>query len=152
MNRAELAGGVALAAAGVAVAVRAAGLGLGSFGHPGPGFFSLGLGAALAGLSAVTVARATSADPFPDDERPGAAALARIGGVVAAMAVYTAILPAAGFVVATALLMWALFGLAGGRTLAWQPAAGGAVTAACAWLLFDLMLDVRLPPGSLWGG
>ena len=72
-------------------------------------------------------------------------------GLLAILATYVVVLPYAGYVVATAVLIGAVARFSGahfGRDLLLVAIAGGVVL----WLLFDPMLDISLPIGSWWQG
>jgi len=72
-------------------------------------------------------------------------------GLLAILATYVVVLPYAGYVVATAVLIGAVARFSGapfGRDLLLVAIAGGVVL----WLLFDPMLDISLPFGSWWQG
>jgi hypothetical protein len=72
-------------------------------------------------------------------------------GLLAILATYVVVLPYAGYVVATAVLIGAVArfsGAAFGRDLL-LVAIGGSVVL---WLLFDPMLGISLPAGSWWQG
>lgn len=151
MNRGELIGAAVLAALGLTVAWEAVDLKVGTMLHPGPGFFALGLGMALATLSLVTAGQALLRRGDAAFALDGAG-LRRIAGVVGALLAYLATLPWLGFIAGTTALMWILYGLAAERLVSWKPLAGGGATTLTAWVLFERLLDVNLPAGSLWGG
>ena len=67
------------------------------------------------------------------------------------IAIYVFILPAAGFLAATTLLMIALYAIGDSRGFGLRPIIAGAITAAAAYGLFVWLLDVPLPGGWIWG-
>lgn len=86
----------------------------------------------------------------PGEESSTVATVARTVTLVALLLAYAAVLPWIGYVPAVFLLLLAAGRLAGapiGRTLLLTAGLG----APLLWLLFDRLLQVRMPPGSLWG-
>jgi hypothetical protein len=150
MNVKDVIGGGALGVVGLIVVRYALALSVGTWRHPGPGFFSLGLGMALVALSMTTVVQGLRAAE-PARIRGAFVALPRILAVVAAMVGYGCLLPWLGFPASTFLLMWALFALASDAPRSWQPVVAGALTAALAYILFETLLGTGLPAGLLWG-
>ena len=72
-------------------------------------------------------------------------------GLLAILAPTSCVLPYAGYVVATALLIGAVARFSGApsrRSLPLVAIAGGVVL----WLLFDPLLGISLPVGSWWQG
>ncbi len=72
-------------------------------------------------------------------------------GLLAILAVYIAVLPYAGYIVSTAVLIGAVARFSGaalGRNLLLVALAGGLAL----WVLFDPMLGISLPVGSWWQG
>jgi putative tricarboxylic transport membrane protein len=94
--------------------------------------------------------RKTDDEPSADTDsgtalRPHVQAL----GLLGLLAAYVAVLPFAGYIPSTALLIAAVAWFAGGernRNLIVVAIAG----AVALWLMFDPMLDVSLPAGSWW--
>ncbi len=150
MNVKDVIGGGVLGVIGLVVVRYALALSAGTWRHPGPGFFSLGLGTALVALSAVTLAQGLRAAE-PAGIRGAFVALPRILAVVAAMVGYGCLLPWLGFLASTFLLMWALFALASEAPRSWPPLVAGALTAALTYVLFETLLHTGLPAGLFWG-
>lgn len=140
--------GLALAGLGGYVAWRALGWDLLTEDGPGPGFFPLGYGVLMVGLSALLVLRALL--------RPGPASEAEAwGGHLRALGTWAAFAGAAfvmqwigfvaGFAVLSAFIVVFVFGK--------SPARGAVVGLASAggfWLVFERLMGVGLPAGP-WG-
>ena len=143
----DLAAGLFLLALGVAVCVRAVGLQVGSPTNPQPGFFPfLGAGilAVLAALLVVRAAlgRGSTGMAFGAIPRPLI--------LVAALAVYTAILDRLGYPVATTGLAAVVLVIL--ETRNWLLiAAASLLLAVGSYLLFKVWLGVELPAGILAG-
>ena len=121
----------------------------------------LAIGWAMAGLGLIlclrsvllragneTAGESVAAPEGPSDAMP--AHLAALG-LLAILAAYVVVLPYAGYVVATAVLIGAVARFSGapfGRDLLLVAIAGGVVL----WLLFDPILDISLPIGWWWQG
>ena len=118
------------------------------------------LGRAMAALGVILCARGLltrapaeiAATPSAEDEensaglRPHLLAL----GLLAILAAYVVVMPYLGYVGSTALLVGAVARACGasfGRNLPIIAIAGGLGL----WLLFDPLLQVRMPVGTLWG-
>jgi len=151
MNRPDRLTGTVFMAFGLLVSVGAAELGAGTWRQPGPGFFPLAIGLALAGLGG---ALALPRRPGATEDRartPGAAGPAtprKLGGAVLLLAAYGLLLERLGFLVATVafVALW-LRGLERSRWSETLLVALGA--AAVAFGLFVRWLQVPLPPGVL---
>ena len=85
------------------------------------------------------------------NERGGWPALLRTAGLVLVLLAYALLLPCLGYALTVSLLVLASGRLAGA---AWQRPLWlcAAVAGPGLWLLFDRLLQVRMPLGSLWGG
>ena len=137
---------VALGLAMAALALsEALGLPIGTLRSPGQGFFPLWLGVLLLALSLVLLAqtlRARAAARPRDDSRIG-----QVVGLVAALAVYTAVLEAIGYPIATFFLVLYMVKIT--HPQRWPLALGISLLAAGgSYLLFAVWLKVPLPPGS----
>ncbi len=133
--------GLALAGLGSYIVFQAAGWEyLGSDG-PGPGFFPLWYGIAMAGLSLVLVA--SSLKPA-SDERIDWAGARRAFGVWLALVVAAAAVKYTGFVIAFAALTFFVVAWIYRKPLLTAGIVGLAAPAAF-WLLFGLALGVKLP-------
>ncbi|WP_368416371.1 tripartite tricarboxylate transporter TctB family protein [Falsiroseomonas sp.] len=140
--------GLALAGLGGYVAWRALGWDLLTEDGPGPGFFPLGYGVLMVGLSALLVLRAVL--------RPQASGEAGLGGGhLRALGTWAAFAGAAflmqwiGFVAGFAILAAFIIVFVFGKS----PARGAAVGLASAggfWLVFERLMGVGLPAGP-WG-
>ena len=115
------------------------------------GWVMAGVGAILCGRSVLRRAPAAeSPSAEPDDPADVMRHLLALG-LLAILAIYVSILPYAGYIASTALLVGAVARFAGaafGRTLLFV-AIGGSLAL---WLLFDPLLGISLPAGSWWGG
>jgi putative tricarboxylic transport membrane protein len=97
--------------------------------------------------------RAGAAESPAATDAPSSAMAAHLAalGLLAILAVYVVVLPYAGYVVATAVLIGAVARFSGAafdRDLLLVAIAGGVVL----WLLFDPLLGISLPAGSWWPG
>jgi putative tricarboxylic transport membrane protein len=144
----ELGAAVVLLAAALAGLVEAWRLPLGRVVAPGPGFFPFTLAAGLTVTAVLLLVRARRRPaPAPPPATPGGRA--RLVTVVVALFAYTALLGWLGFVLATFLLMLALFRAA--EPHRWPVTLLAAASAAVlGHVLFKTWLGVRLPPGP-WG-
>lgn len=132
-----------LGVAGVAL-VEGIRLGLGSPRHPGPGFFPALVGLVLAGLAVSVVLEPAGAPPGP--AAPGGRR--RLLATVGALLGYAALFEPLGFVAATFVVMAFLLGVVEAKP--WPQAAGFAAAMALgAWLVFERLLQARLPRGVL---
>jgi putative tricarboxylic transport membrane protein len=150
MTRSDAWSAGALALLALFALVQAAGLEIGPPTRPGPGFFPVVLAAALlvVALAILGVAwRAPAASPSeaPATERTDPRKLLATLGAFAA---YVMVFERFGFLLATVALLAFLFGRLGGYH--WLVALGAAVViAVAAYAVFDVWLQVRLPPGVL---
>lgn len=111
----------------------------------------VGIAMALAGIGVFATSWKSApgaADAVPD-ELPTAQVVLRTVALVALLLAYALLLPWIGYVPAIFLLLLASGLLAGappGLTLF----ATAGLGAPLLWLLFDQVLQVRMPPGALW--
>ena len=140
--------GLALAGLGGYVAWRALGWDLLTEDGPGPGFFPLGYGVLMVGLSALLVLRAVL--------RPEASAAGEGGGGhLRALGTWVAFAGAAflmqwiGFVAGFAILSAFIIVFVFGKSLA-RGATVGLASAGGFWLVFERLMGVGLPAGP-WG-
>jgi len=129
------------------------GLHAGTMRTPGPGFFPLALSLALLVTSLallVQALRAPSAPPSaPAAPTLASRAQARPALALVALFVHALVMESIGFTVATAALLAFLFVMVAPRR--WPLGiAGGIVSAAVAYLVFKVWLQVELPAGP-WG-
>ena len=131
--------GLAFAAIGLALAAAALRLPPGLAGIPGPGFFPLLIGVALAALGA---GLALSAGPADASYWTGGSGAGQAAGMLALLAVYVALWDLVPFLVRTPLLLVAVYRLAG------EPWRRSILISAAATLalagVFDTLLRVRL--------
>lgn len=132
----------------------AAQLPMGTFRQPGPGAFPLAIGVALVVLAVMAAVqaqlRADAASEPSVDEAPEPWGRARVIAVCITTAAYLIVLPMAGFLAATTVLMIAFYVLGAERGFGFGSVLAGMVTAAAAYVLFVRILDVPLPVGWLW--
>lgn len=140
--------GLALAGLGGYVAWRALGWDLLTEDGPGPGFFPLGYGVLMVGLSALLVLRAVLQPQASGEAGLGGGHLRALGTWVAfagAAFLMQWIGFVAGFAILSAFIVVFVFGK--------SPARGAAVGLASAggfWLVFERLMGVGLPAGP-WG-
>jgi putative tricarboxylic transport membrane protein len=120
----------------------------------GAGGVPQGVGIAMAaaglGVFAASWKHEATTPQAQGDESSSADAVMRTLALVALLLAYAVTLPWIGYVPAVFLLLLAVGRLAGapiGRTLLLTAGLG----APLLWLLFDRILQVRMPSGSLWG-
>jgi putative tricarboxylic transport membrane protein len=141
---------------GAAVAWSAALLPMGSLRAPGPGAFPLAIGLCLMLLAAalllpVRPSLAAQEMSEPDEDQPEPWGRARVALVCALVALFVVALPVIGFLAATTLLMIAFYVIGADGRVSLAPVFSGLLTAAAAYALFVLLLDVALPRGWRWG-
>jgi Tripartite tricarboxylate transporter TctB family len=117
-----------------------------------PALASLLIAIPMAALVGKFLLSRAPADSAVDGERGSAGAWLRIVGSLAAVLSYASALRPFGFLAATIALMLCLYALAAeGNRLRFALVAGLPV-AVGAFALFDLVLNMPLPRGTLWGG
>lgn len=147
----DLAAGVLALAFAAAAAYESAKLPFGAFRSPGPGFFPwwTSLGVVVLGLLVVSRAGRRPARAAAEASEPPAGRLAdlvRVGGLVAALAAYVALLEPLGYPLGTVLLV--LFMLRMTERRPWPVALGAAAAIAVgSYVVFARWLGVPLPPG-----
>lgn len=123
---------------------------------PGPGFFPILTSAALVALGALLVVRTLLSPPVVRNDQEAEAGHGW-RGVLRAMHVWLGygvailLLPTLGFLAAMALLV-AYLQLVIERTRGWRAIATIVLVPMCVYGLFDYVLGVYLPAGSLFGG
>jgi len=146
--RTDLIIGGGLGLLGVGVALEALRLQVGSALEPQPGFFPFVGGILLAGLSALLVGRALLGRRPADRERADGK-LGAPAALVAALAIYVALLPWLGYPLMTTLL--GVLALRVQRTR-WPPALVASVLLSLGSYFLFLRIGVPLPPGWLFAG
>jgi putative tricarboxylic transport membrane protein len=117
----------------------------GSARNPGPGFLPWWIAATLGGLALALLAQALTAPSGASDSGGGRRPVA-VGGLVAALAAYVALLEPAGYPLCTFGLV--VFMLRVVTPHRWPVALGVAALAAVgSFLVFAVWLKVPLPPG-----
>jgi hypothetical protein len=136
---------------GAGVVWGAAQLPFGTMRLPGAGAVPLAIGVALMVLGVALALRPHATPAEATEEPPEPWGQTRVVAVCVLIAIYVFILPAAGFLAATTLLMIALYAIGDSRGFGLRPIIAGAITAAAAYGLFVWLLDVPLPGGWIWG-
>ncbi|MTW17650.1 hypothetical protein GJ689_15700 [Rhodoplanes serenus] len=147
-----LVGGVLFLAVGVLALVLSSDLSPGTLRVVGPGALPIAVGLGLVLLSVVLIVKAIrepDAWVTSEDDAPEPWGRLRVAAVVALIIAYIAALPHAGFLLASFVLMSALFAIGARKPLSPMPLVAGALASGTAWALFVLILDVRLPKGLL---
>jgi len=159
----------------IAVTVQSLRMGIGSLQNPGMGFMSFWAGGLLAMLSLVLFFRAVlkkkkakdrltvhpraeRALPAEEakqerviDAAPSTTWLKKVLSVLVALVVYAVIMPFAGYLIATFLLMTFLYWFAdpaGIRWFVWSLVLS-ALTTAASYYVFSVLLNCQFPPGIL---
>jgi putative tricarboxylic transport membrane protein len=120
----------------------------------GAGGVPQGVGIAM-GLAAVALFAKSFIGPaahaeIDDDAKPWVPTLLRTAGLVLILLAYAALLPWLGYPLAVSLLVGASGWLAGAVPRA-PLLACALLSGPALWLLFDRLLQVRMPVGTLWG-
>ncbi len=122
---------------------------LGSLRDPGAGFFPLGSGLILAGLSVVNYLQARRGPDMEERSWYSEERWPNVIMVVAGLVVYTVLLGTLGFLISTFLLM--IFLLRAIDPQKWMVTLGGsALGVAMFYVVFKFLLKVQLPKG-MWG-
>ncbi len=119
-------------------------------GIPGPGMFPFALSVSLVLLGALVVITRLRRDDsdFPPFEAPAGSELRRVGLVMVALLVSAVLLPLVGYFLSSlALVAFLLFGVERLRT--WRAALTTVALPGAFFLLFVVLLRVRLPAGFL---
>jgi putative tricarboxylic transport membrane protein len=134
---------------GTAIAWLAREMGIGTFGEPGAGMISVGLGALIAMIGAWGLAKILVKGHQGEATEPWTWEIAlRIASVVGSLIVYVALFEKIGFLILTTVLLTGLLGFLGG--IRWRWAAPLAVIlAASNYAVFKLLLGTQLPAGVL---
>jgi len=133
--------GLALGGLGAYIIVQASGWEYLGADGPGPGFFPLWYGIAIAGLSAALVASSVRGKSTERIDWSGAG---RAFGTWAALAVAVALLKLAGFLLCFGALTFFIVTMMYRRPL-WVGAATAIAAAAAFYVVFPLALGVKLP-------
>ena len=139
---------------GLGVALQGGRLGFGTLTEPGPGFMPVIVGTALfvfGAAQALMTLRESAARPVPATALDPAArsTIAREPLLLlAALGAYVALLPLAGYLVATALLVVAVLRLMGVTGIG-RLALGSVIAAVTSYVLFGRLLGIDLPRGLL---
>lgn len=123
----------------------------------GAGGVPQGVGLAMAVAALALFAKSFMGAPSeaaePDEEAamPWQSALLRTAALVLILLVYAALLPRLGYPLSVSLLVGASGWLAGAAPR-WPLWLFAVLSGPGLWLLFDQLLQVRMPAGTLWGG
>jgi putative tricarboxylic transport membrane protein len=146
VRRRDVGSGLFWLAVGAFVAWSGWDLELGSVHDPGSGFMLFWVGLIIAGLSAAVViagARGTGEAPAWANARWSKVLL-----LLVSLAVYAWLLPRAGFIVTTTVVMLGLFKFV--EPQRWSIAVAGAIASALiAYVVFKVWLGAQLPAGEL---
>jgi hypothetical protein len=134
---------------GTTIAWLALGMGVGSFGVPGAGMISVGLGTLIALIGAWGALKVLVKGHQGETAEPWTWETAlRIASVVGALIVYVALFEKIGFLILTTVLLTGLLGFLGGIRWRWAvPLA--AILAESNYAVFKLLLGTQLPAGIL---
>ena len=120
----------------------------------GAGGVPQGVGLAMAAAAlALFIKSFTDADADADADavaRPWRPTLLRTAALVLILVLYGVLLPLLGYPLTVSLLVGASGWLAGAAPR-WPLALCALVAGPALWLLFDRLLQVRMPVGTLWG-
>jgi putative tricarboxylic transport membrane protein len=153
VRRRDVGSGLFWLAVGAFVAWSGWDLELGSVNDPGSGFMLFWVGLIIAGLSAaVVVGGLRGAGEAPAwagaDGTSARARWSKVLLLLVALAVYAWLLPRAGFIVTTTVVMVALFKFV--EPQRWSVAIAGAIASALiAYVVFKVWLGAQLPAGEL---
>ena len=110
----------------------------------------VGIAMGLAALALFAKSFAVSTAPAAElESKPWREALLRTSALVLALLGYAALLPLLGYALAVSLLVLATGRLAG-AALKWPLLLCAVLSGPLLWALFDGLLKVRMPIGSLW--
>jgi len=135
---------------GVAVCVESWSLKIGTFNNPGPGFLPFWAGLLLAFFSLISLIRTSVTEEVGDELSVWAGVnVPKLALVILALLLYVALLDTLGFFPCTLLLLIFLFRTA--EPYPWRVALLASVLSlAAVYLVFVLLMDVRLPSGTLF--
>ena len=123
----------------------------------GAGGVPQGVGLAMAAAAVALFAKSFMGPPpeatEPDEgaRMPWQSALLRTAALVLILLVYAALLPRVGYPLSVSLLVGASGWLAGAAPR-WPLWVFALLSGPSLWLLFDRLLQVRMPVGTVWGG
>lgn len=133
-----------------AAAIGAWQLGVGDFHTPGAGFLPFYAAILFGGLTLISLLQDLKAMTGPGSEIWGDVRGARWTVMVVSLFLYVAVLEWLGFATATFMLMLVLFRIL--EPYRWTTVLiFSLLTMGCAYLFFVVLLECRLPGGSLWG-
>lgn len=151
MRRGELVMGSFFLIAGLYAVVSALHMRFYVGGGPGPGFFPLFLGAGIIGCSTATMARSVLRDGPTEVQSflPPPATLVRGAVVLALIGAFAIAAPAVGFRVAMFVVLLVLMSAV--MRTSWRMAIATAlVGSVAAYYFFDVLLEVYLPPATVY--
>jgi putative tricarboxylic transport membrane protein len=151
MRRYDLISSLVFLVCGIVITVSSLRIHVGTFGNPGPGLFPLITGILMGiisgGMFIKSYLKSTSAgqEPLGEDKRLWHN---KCVATVVIMLLYAITIDWLGFLTVTLLVLFVLYKAVGGLSL--KTSLGGAIaTAAIAYLLFKVWLNVQLPVGPL---
>lgn len=149
MKQRELVSSIILLTIGMTILLETRKLPIGSLSEPSTGFFPLILGVLLTILSLLLLGKAIeekSGGTSKGEVKSGS--LKRVGLAVAALFAFAYLFEPLGYMICIFLLISFLL-LTIGSQKWWIAITVGLISSLCSFLLFDLLLDVRLPMGLL---
>jgi putative tricarboxylic transport membrane protein len=134
---------------GVAVCVESWRLMIGTFNNPGPGFLPFWAGLLLSLLSLISLIRTAATEEVGEEPSVWAGVnVCKLAIVMLALLLYVALLNTLGFFLCTFLLLIFLFRVA--EPYRWSIVLSASVLSmAAVYVVFVLLMDVRLPSGIL---
>jgi len=134
---------------GVAVCVESWSLKIGTFNNPGPGFLPFWAGLLLAFFSLISLIKTAAAEKVRGETSVWAGVnVSKLALIILALLLYVALLNTLGFYLCTLLLLIFLFRAA--EPYPWRTVLLASVLSlAAVYVVFVLLMDVRLPSGTL---
>lgn len=147
MSRNQTASAVVWLGIGLAIAAGAHSLGLGALNNPGAGLFAFVLGIGIAGLSASLIATSIRLPPVAASATAPKHTRA-VAAVIGALVFYALALERIGFLLCTALFLFALFVVLGRKPWPIALIASVLITVG-SYFVFVWALKINLPVGPL---
>ncbi len=149
MNAYDKASSLFWLAFSLSVFVESLRLGIGTLHDPGMGFVTFGASGLLAILSLIVFFQATLGGRASETEAPFANTLwRRVLLVLAALFIYAKVMPVAGYLLSTFLLMSFLFWIVRGRTW-WTVFVSALLATLATYYVFSVWLNGQYPEGFL---
>jgi putative tricarboxylic transport membrane protein len=150
MARRDLLGCVVWLGVSLYVCYLSLSMGIGKFKSPGPGFFPFWAAVMMGAFALVNLVNvhAKRGDTKPADS-PAETSRKKTILVVISLLLYPCLLPILGYIVATFLLIGFLFLFLGEAKRYWLKVLGALFVTFASFVVFYVLLDVRLPRGFL---